>query len=129
MAIDLSGPVSQLVVTALNASVMRHEAIANNIANINTPGYKAQQVSFEDQLQRLMSSDMLKDDASLKSQLKNVQPFLYEVDAQSSVDGQSNRLDLEMVNMAKNTINYQALLKGLRGYGSIVKMAVKEGRS
>jgi flagellar basal-body rod protein FlgB len=36
--------------TALNGLSARQRAIANNIANVNTPGYKAQRVSFEDAL-------------------------------------------------------------------------------
>ena len=36
--------------TALNGLSMRQRATADNIANLNTPGYKAARVSFEDSL-------------------------------------------------------------------------------
>ena len=35
---------------ALDAYALRHQTISNNLANINTPGYKRQEVRFEDQL-------------------------------------------------------------------------------
>lgn len=125
MAIDISGQVSALVKAALDASSLRHEAIATNIANINTPGFKSLKVSFEDQLQGLVSSGQYKNDETLKNRMKNIKPYIFE----TTNEQQTNQLDVEMVDMAKNTIHYQTLLKGLRGYGSIVKMAIKEGRS
>src|SRR4051812_35353868 len=48
--VELSGVTTQLVSLALDASVLRHQAIANNIANGNNPGYAPIKVSFEDQL-------------------------------------------------------------------------------
>ena len=39
---------------AADASWMRNEAIANNIANADTPGYKRQDIDFESQLQQAM---------------------------------------------------------------------------
>jgi len=125
MAIDISGQVTALVRAALDASSLRHEAIATNIANINTPGFKSLKVSFEDQLQGLVSSGQYKNDEILKNRMKNTKPYIFE----TTNEQQTNQLDVEMVDMAKNTIHYQTLLKGLRGYGSIVKMAIKEGRS
>ena len=42
----------------LDASVVRHEALASNMANIETPGYKRVDVSptFESQLQQAVAS-------------------------------------------------------------------------
>lgn len=125
MAIDLVGPVASLVSGALDASSLRHEAISTNVANINTPGFKSLKVSFEDQLQGILGGDQYKNDALLKQTLSGVSPYIFE----SSIEQQTNQLDVEMVNMAKNTIHYQTLLKGLRGYGSITRMAIKEGRN
>jgi len=125
MAIDLGGPVTGLVAAALNASVMRHDAIANNIANINTPGYKPMQVSFEDQLRGIMSKDMLQDDEALKAELASIKPVFY----QSGGSSGTGQLDVEMVNLSKNTLHYHTLLQALKGYGAITKMAIKEGKT
>jgi flagellar basal-body rod protein FlgB len=125
MAIDLNGPVSNLLVAALDASVMRHDAIASNIANINTPGYKPLQVSFEDQLGRLISKDMLANDDALRANLEIVKPLIYEAPGTAG----AGDLDAQMLNLTKNTLHYHTLLKGLQDYGSITKMAIKEGKS
>ncbi|MCW8932933.1 MAG: flagellar basal body rod protein FlgB [Gammaproteobacteria bacterium] len=125
MSISLSGPVSSLVELALNASAMRHDVIANNIANVNTPGYKPLQVNFEEQINQMMSAEMIHNDDNLENLISTVTPELIEQDYASG----TNQLDIEMVNMAKNTLHYQTLLKGLSSYGSITKMAIKEGKS
>lgn len=125
MPIEISGPVSLLVRTALDASALKHEAISNNIANINTPGFKSLKVSFEDQLQSLVSSEQYKKDDLLRNKMQSVDPYIYE----TSLEQQPNQLDVEMIDMAKNTIHYQTLLKASRGYGAIVKMAIKEGKN
>ena len=39
---------------AADAAWLRNEAITNNIANADTPGYKRQDISFETQLQKAM---------------------------------------------------------------------------
>ena len=124
MAIEISGPVSGLVRKALDASSMKHEVLSNNIANINTPGYKALKVSFEDQLMRLANADLYKNDDALRNELKNISPYVQQTDLEIS----ATDIDVQMVDMAKNTIHYQTLLKGLKGYGSITKMAIKEGK-
>jgi flagellar basal-body rod protein FlgB len=41
--------------TALSGLAERQRAIANNIANVNTPGYQARRVSFEDSLAKSVS--------------------------------------------------------------------------
>ena len=41
--------------SALNGLSLRQRAIANNIANVNTPGYTAQRVSFEAELSRAVA--------------------------------------------------------------------------
>ena len=40
---------------AADAAWMRNEVISNNIANVNTPNYKRQDVAFEGELSRALS--------------------------------------------------------------------------
>lgn len=124
MGIELSGPVSDLVLYALNASTMRHNAIANNIANINTPGYRPLTVSFEDKFNQHLAISKLSDDVGLKRALSFSQPEFVEM----KIPTGTNQLDIEMVDMAKNTLRYETLIKGLKGYGAITKLAIKEGK-
>jgi len=45
---------------SLDASMMRSRTIANNIANVNTPGYRRVEVSFEDELRQALDKTRLK---------------------------------------------------------------------
>src|SRR5882762_6258037 len=74
----------------LDVTVMRHEAIASNLANIETPNYKRVDVSptFENQLQQAVAS---KD----PSQLSNVQPQLAVDSSAISGRGDGNTVSLE----------------------------------
>lgn len=124
MAIDLAGPIPKLISVALDAATLRQEVISSNIANISTVGYHPMRVSFEDQFSSALSKASLADDSALTAQLESISPRVYE----SNMESQVNQLDIEMINMAKNTIHYQTLLTGISGYMSILKLAIKEGK-
>jgi len=85
----------------LDATVLRQEAIANNLANLETPNYRRLDVapSFTAELKQALASG----DAS---QLNSVQPKL-EVDASAvanSRDGNTVQLESEMMNLQQNTL-------------------------
>jgi flagellar basal-body rod protein FlgB len=45
-----------LIQRALDASMLRHKVISDNIANVDTPGFKRSSVTFESQLKRALES-------------------------------------------------------------------------
>ena len=85
-----------LIKNGLNASQLRSETIANNIANVNTPDYKRKYVSFEETL----------DD------INNVGKIEVKEDNTTSVRSDGNNVDLEneKVNQAANTLMYNGLV-------------------
>lgn len=95
----------QLISLALDASLMRQTAIANNVANANTQGYQTQQVNFEQQL-----TDM--------GSLNEVKPF-YET---SNMD---SPIDEQIALSIKNATQYRALIKGLNHKLAIMKLALQ----
>jgi flagellar basal-body rod protein FlgB len=120
---------------ALDAAWMRNEAISNNIANANTPGYKKSDVNFENQLANaaqfqigsaVKSSKFLpigNDRGSIPAPQMNQQTH-------TSVrkDGNNVDIDVEMAELAKNAIKYNALITQIsKKFGSI-KMVLNEGR-
>ena len=126
---DLGGVTAQLVSLALDASVLRHQAIANNIANSNNPGYAPIKVSFEDQLSSAIEA--VKDgrgEALLTSHLENIKPYLVEDDRAESAGNSKILLDMEMAKLAQNVVHYQALIKGMTKNMSIVSSAINGGR-
>ena len=93
---------------ALDAASMRHQAIANNIANANTSGYAPVRVDFESQMDAVRAT---------LQQGGTVTPA-----------GQGAALDIEIASLAQNTVQYQALLKALSKHMSILSAAVAEGK-
>jgi flagellar basal-body rod protein FlgB len=101
----------ELVRMALDASVMRQTAIANNIANSNSANYETMEVNFEQQL----------NDTSLinnQDQLSTVNPFYQLSDHQSPIEEQ-------MALNVQNMTHFRALIKGLNQKFSIMKMALQ----
>lgn len=98
---------------AANASWMRNDAISNNLANVDTPGYKRQDVDFENQLARaLRNSKYTSMDAKVANLKSNrLRPRCYTDYAGFSyrMDGNNVDVDTEGVYLAKNQITYQGL--------------------
>ncbi|MCL6626445.1 flagellar basal body rod protein FlgB [Alicyclobacillus shizuokensis] len=103
----------QLLQNALAASDLRQSVYANNIANVDTPGYKRQDVSFESMLQQQLAST---DGSGLTTdelnQLVSVQPQLV-TDTSTEVQNNGNNVDVdaEMSELAANQIRYNALVQ------------------
>lgn len=122
---DLSGTTSKLVTLALDVATMRHQVIANNIANANTEGFVPQSVSFEEQLnEMLLNAPEQLNDSFVETELQHLKNRL---DSGENVHNNAEskvQIDMEMARLAENTIKYQALLNGLNKYSSITKMAI-----
>ncbi len=56
----------ELLSKLLDVASMRHQVIAQNVANVNTPGYHGLDVSFEDAFARQLRSGDERFDAGLK---------------------------------------------------------------
>jgi flagellar basal-body rod protein FlgB len=87
----------------LDATVLRHEAIASNIANVETPNYKRLDVapSFESQLKQAIGNGNAAEIAALQPQLA--------VDAQaisSRGDGNTVQLEGEMMKLNQNMVEH-----------------------
>ncbi len=106
-----------VITKAADASALRNKTIANNIANIDTPHYKRQDVSFAANLQQaLKNSKFEKLDQKVASlntnRLRGV--VFTDNDAFSyRLDGNNVDVDTENVYMAENQIMYQGLTKSL----------------
>ncbi|CEH33299.1 flagellar basal body protein [Romboutsia lituseburensis] len=85
-----------LMKMGLDATELRSKTIANNIANINTPGYKRKYVTFEDTLKGKI------DEAKIE----------VKTDEGSIMREDKNNVDLEneKVNQAATTLQYNALV-------------------
>lgn len=121
----ISGTTSQLLGLALDASLLRHEVIANNIANVDTPNYQAKRLSFEHHLKSMANLISSPNNPALESQIDELRTELES--APSTVKSGEVELDQEMVRLSENTLLYQALLQAKSKRGDLIKMAVREG--
>lgn len=126
-----------LLQKALDGTWQRQRAISNNIANHETPGYKAKKVSFENFLERetklLMNKDSSNsgalDSESVINKIENTRITEYESgDTQVRADGNNVDLDSENIEMAKTQIQYQYLVRSLTDSFSRLRYAISEGR-
>lgn len=85
-----------LLTHAMTAAGLRHRVIANNIANVNTPNFKALEIRFEDELAKHLDNPTA------------VQPKVVEADGPERVDGNTVDLDRELGALTKNSLLYQA---------------------
>jgi len=106
---------------ALDAVVLRETAVANNLANLETPGYKRMDLApaFETELERASSSG----DAQ---QINALQPSL-AVDASatpSSMDGNTVHLENELMQMNQNSMTHALETQLISGMLSRMQMAI-----
>lgn len=111
---------------ALDGLWLRNEAIAQNIANVDTPGYKRKTVSFEDQLKKAVDGSS-KDLGSAADDIKI--KITQDNNALSMrLDGNNVDIDSEMAAMAKNNIQYNTLIQGISAEFKKLRSAITEGR-
>ena len=103
--------------TAADASWTRNDVIANNIANVDTPGYKRQDIDFESELKRALGNSKYESMDSKVAGLDNssLSADVYTDSANYSyrMDGNNVDIDTENVTLAKNQIRYNGLMSAL----------------
>lgn len=112
-----------LVSQALDAASLRQRVIAENIANAETSGYVPQRVAFEEYLDSARSELR----RSRRVQIAEVpQPRIVKEDKKvsSPLGGASVRVDAEVAQLARNSVQYQALTKALSGQYALLDIAM-----
>lgn len=110
---------------AADASWMRQEAISNNIANVNTPGYKRQDVSFEDGLQEAISNSRYRSTdekvANLSKADLRIRSYTDSSGFSYRLDGNNVDIDTENAALARNQLKYNALVDSINHEFSMIK--------
>lgn len=115
---------------AADASWKRESLITNNIANVNTPGYKRKELDFESMLQEELESSAGRTslDARISNvDLDNLDPFVYTDYGNYSyrLDGNNVDIDTEEVELASEQIKYQALTSSISSQFSRMQDVIK----
>lgn len=110
---------------AADASWMRQEAISNNIANVNTPGYKRQDVAFEDSLQEAISNSRYRSTDEKVANLSKADLRIHSYTDSSGfsyrLDGNNVDIDTENAALARNQLKYNALVDSINHEFSMIK--------
>lgn len=108
---------------ALELRSQRASVLANNIANADTPGYKARDLDFQSMLQARMGepSDQLTLKTSNQShtstllQADTISGLKFRNPSQPAIDGNTVDAQVEKTEFARNTMEYQAAFEFLNG--------------
>ena len=102
---------------AADAAWQRNEAISNNIANVDTPGYKRQDVAFESVLRQALGNNRYEsmDDKVANVKLSRLRGRAYMDYANYSYRLDGNNVDIENENvmLAENQLKYQGLISSI----------------
>lgn len=117
---------------ALNLRAYRQQILASNIANADTPNYKARDIDFAKELQRAqgVQAGRLGMAATSANHLQasggmlNAQA-LYRTPVQPSIDGNTVDMDVERAQFADNAIHYQFVLDHISGKMKTMLAAIR----
>jgi flagellar basal-body rod protein FlgB len=108
---------------AMSGSALRQQVIANNIANANTPNFKASDVDFHAALAQAFAGQPTTDQIAATA-------FGVQTDSTSTgrLDGNNVDIDQQMATLSENTLDYQSLESVMASRISILKTAIGQAQ-
>jgi flagellar basal-body rod protein FlgB len=108
--------VSSALESYMDLLAARQKLVTSNIANVDTPGYKAKDIDFQSEFESLLNGSSSGPAAQEVSGLK------------VKNDGNNVNLDREAQALSENSIRFNAAENLLKGQLRILKSAIKEGQ-
>jgi len=127
-----------LLSKGLDATALRHKLVTNNISNANTPGFKASDITFKEQVRKVMGER--KDRESLmplsitnEKHISSGPCSISEVEAQSvkitdtymRPDGNNVDIDREMATLAENSLEFRTYIRFVTDKLNGLSLAIK----
>lgn len=113
---------------ALQVREQRSAMIANNLANIDTPNYKAKDIDFKQVLNQYSTQSIKMESNNTKHLTADNSLMMatkFRQNDQVSLDGNTVDKDMETVEFSRNAIQYQASLNFLNGKIQTVMTALR----
>lgn len=111
-------PLMHTLSRALDLTSARQNLVSQNVANVDTPGYKAKDIDFRQELQRALADEQLPESA----------PVVREVSGLiERPDGNNVSLDRESLLMAQNQLAFQVDVQLLRDEFNRLQQAINGG--
>lgn len=121
-----------LLEQGLNYSSLKSKAISQNIANVDTPNYKAKSVSFKSVLNQAKEINNLSFKTDSKhfefKDIENIDLQVTSKNANYNSAGNSVDMDSEMSDLATNQIYYNALVERLNGNFQTLQSVIRGGK-
>jgi flagellar basal-body rod protein FlgB len=122
------------VLKSLDTGMLRARTIANNIANVDTPGFQRVEVSFEEELRNALDRTRLKGTRTNEGHLPigrknidNINPQAYKPVDPTLPSGVNNvDIDMEMAKLAENQILYNYGITFARGAYTKINSAIQQ---
>lgn len=114
---ELITPLLNVAERALDVATARQKVIAQNMANVDTPGYRARDVDFSQELRRLLTSG----DSAHLGPASRVVPGLLE-----RPDGNTVNVDRESLLLAQTQLTFAASIQIARAEFKRLQMAIQE---
>lgn len=128
---DLFSGTIQNLENALGRADIKQKVLTNNIANIDTPNYKAKKVSFRNLLDQETSNlEAVKTDYRHVDFTGSGDDYSIVSSSDTSYQQNGNNVDIdkEMTDLAENQINYQALVERMSGKFNSLKTVLTGGK-
>lgn len=122
--------------STMDAAMLRAKVISNNIANVNTPGYRRVEVKFEEQLREALDKSRLQgtttDNKHMdigRKNLSQVNPTAYHPYDPTLASGVNNvDIDMEMAKLAETQLTYNYAVRFGQGIFKKLNAAI-QGKS
>ncbi len=121
MPFAVNDAVGQVLASALDGVSARQNVIANNVANVDTPGFRATSVDFETQLKAAISDGTFTEAGGLP-----VDTGITTTPTDTPVGANGNNVDLRKETMAavQSQFQYQMLTRAVSDRFNVLKTAV-----
>ena len=122
----------QLLTKATHFTNLRHNVIASNIANVDTPGYKAMELKFEHLLEQALA-DISNEGGENDNQpraagFRKAEPVpVLDTTQQPRLDGNTVNPDQQLAKLAENTIMHHTFVQLLNMRFKMLQTAINSG--
>lgn len=113
---------------SMDMYLQRHAIISDNIANADTPFFKARRLDFESELQRAVESSESFGEEAVKRSLASFSPVIREeTNSERGQDMNTVDMDREMAALTKNDVKYASATQMISKKFALLKYAITEG--
>ena len=118
---------------AMDVGTLRNDVIADNIANVDTPGFKRREVIFEEKMKKALEGTTVQLGLNLtnsrhiqiEGSIPDFEPEVRVLEDLTFRNDENNvDIDNEMAKMTKNKINYDAVSRSMSNEIRLLRMAI-----